>query len=75
MTEKIFENQIPKVVPRKMVEELLGQPLVKDSSQVLTDGQTMFVQYVHAAPMLKAHWIIQFRDGETVMVLDENGET
>ena len=66
-------HQIPKVIPRKMMEQLLGQVLVKNAPyyRITSLDRDLTVEYVGPAPMSHGHWLITFKDQSTVMVLDE----
>jgi hypothetical protein len=61
---------IPEVVPRKVVEKLLGEALRRENYFIETAGRDLRVEYIEQELMLKAHWIITLSDGGVIMVLD-----
>jgi histidyl-tRNA synthetase len=64
-------NRIPKVMPRTMIEALIGEKLKKETYRIEASERDLRVQYNPTAPMSRAHWLITLSDDSTVMVLDE----
>ena len=63
-------TKLPQTAKREVVEQLLGQPLVRGNYSITTDGRDLNIQWYTAQRGFLAYWKIVSAAGLDLMVVD-----
>jgi hypothetical protein len=65
-------TKLPQTAKREVVEQLLGQPLVRGRYSITTDGRDLNIQWYTAQPgfSFSSYWKIVSAAGLDLMVVD-----